>query len=322
MSSARSPISSLRSWLRNSPQWSDFRAAGREGYGRALRRRRIQRLILKTPPIRTAVSGPVEVRALTWRKDWKNLLWSLKSFYQFAGVDLPLFIHDGGLAPGQAERLLEHFPTARLVTIEEADEKVTARLRNANAPRCAAWRARNPVTRKLFDFYAMSNADYVISIDSDIVFFRRPDLLLPGDDSPARNRYNKDNSYYYSAPLDALEAGCGVRPIPLINSGLSLIRPPTIDFPAIERWLETESLFADGWCFEQTLHALCSTKAGVELLPDTYLVGGGVGITPDRICTHYPGKFRHFLYEEGMRHLRDTGFLQALRDAGGVSRVR
>lgn len=314
----RTHITGLRAWLRSSSRWRDFRAAGREGYGRVLRRRLIQRLILKTPPIRTAVHGAVEVRALTWRKDWKNLLWSLKSFYHFAGVDFPLFIHDGGLAPGQAQQLLDHFPTARFVPIEEADEKVAARLRKANAPGCVQWRERNPVTRKLFDFYAMSNADYVVSIDSDIVFFRRPDLLLPGNDSPAGNRYNKDNAYYYSAPLDALEASCGIRPLPLINSGLSLIRPPTIDFQAIERWLENESLFADGWCFEQTLHALCSTKAGVELLPDTYLVGGGGGITPDRICTHYPGKFRHFLYEEGMRHLIDTGFLRALRNPGGA----
>ena len=318
MSSVSSPVASLRSWLRGSPRWNDFRAAGREGYARVLRRRLIQRLILDTPPIRTAIDGPVEVRALTWRRDWMNLIWSLKSFYHFAGADLPLFIHDGGLTPGQTERLREHFPTATLVTTEAADENVTAQLRSANAPRCADWRARNTVTRKLFDFYAMSSADYVISIDSDIVFFRRPDLLLPGDDPPAGNRYNKDNAYFYSATLDALEASCGVRPMPLINSGLSLIRPPTIDFQAIERWLENESLFADGWCFEQTLHALCSTKAGVELLPDTYLVGGGTGISPDRICTHYPGVFRHFLYEEGMRHLVDTGFLQALRNTRGA----
>jgi hypothetical protein len=307
-------VDATRAWLRKNSRWIDLRAAGREGYGRALRRLRIQRLILKTPPIKTAVNGPVEVRALTWRRDWQSLLWSLKSFYHFAGVDFPLFIHDGGLAPGQAEKLLDHFPNARVVTVEEANDRVTARLRDANAPRCIDWRSRNPVTRKLFDFYAMSNADYVISIDSDIVFFRRPDLLLPSGDAPVRNRYNKDSSYYYSAPLDALEAGCGVRPPPLINSGLSLIRPPTIDFEAIERWLENESLFSDGWCFEQTLHALCSAKAGVELLPDTYLVGGGIGITPDRVCTHYPGEFRHFLYEEGMRHLIDTGFLDALTD--------
>lgn len=310
-----SHINSLRSWLRDGPRWRDLRAAGREGYGRVLRRRMIQRLILKTPPIRTAVGGAVEVRALTWRRDWQNLLWSLKSFYHFAGVDFPLFIHDGGLAPGQAERLLEHFPTARIVSTAGADEQVTARLRSVKAERCIDWRARNPVTRKLFDFYAMSDADYVVSIDSDIVFFGRPDLLIPGDAPPLRNRYNKDQAYYYSAPLDALEASCGVRPVPLINSGLSLIRPRTIDFQSIERWLENESLFADGWCFEQTLHALCSTKAGVELLPDTYVVGGGGGITPDMVCTHYPGEFRHFLYEEGMRHLIDTGFLRALRNA-------
>ena len=84
----------------------------------------------------------------------------------------------------------------------------------------------------------MSDADYVVSIDSDIVFFGRPDLLIPGDAPPLRNRYNKDQqAHHYSAPLDALEASCGVRPVPLINSGLSLICLCMIYFQSIQRWL-------------------------------------------------------------------------------------
>ena len=64
---------------------------------------------------------------------------------------------------------------------------------------------------------------------------------------------------------------------------------------------------------EQTLHALCSTVYGIELLPDTYCVATTPGLKPDLVCKHYPGFFRYYLYAEGMKHLLDIGFLENLR---------
>ena len=71
----------------------------------------------------------MEVRVLTWRRDWINLIWALKSFYYYARVDFPLYIHDGGLVRGQAEQLLHHFPDAVLVSEGEADALVETALR-------------------------------------------------------------------------------------------------------------------------------------------------------------------------------------------------
>jgi hypothetical protein len=109
-------------------------------------------------------------------------------------------------------------------------------------------------------------------------------------------------------------------PHPYVNSGLFLVRRESIDFEAIELWLENPKLFADTWVSEQTLHALCSTAYGVGLLPDSYLVSTRPGLTEKLVCKHYPGFFRPLLYEEGMTHLIRTGFLKALRagsrDAG------
>src|SRR5438093_311156 len=216
-------VNQARCWLRKQRRWLEFQEANREGWLRAWKRRRIQHRILNTPPIATASTGPVEVRVLTWRRDWINLIWALKSFYHFAEVDYPLYIHDGGLAPGQAAQLQKHFPQATVITTSAADDQVAVELQRRGLTRCLAYRQRNISTRKLFDFYLLSKADFVISIDSDIVFFRRPHVLLPTE-TLRTNHYNRDCAYWYSMSLDELEINFGIRPPPHVNSGLALVR--------------------------------------------------------------------------------------------------
>ncbi len=303
----------VREWLRRRSAWLIFQESKREGWRNVLRRRHFQRQILGTPPVRTAAVGPVEVRVLTWRRDWINMIWALKSFYHYAGVDYPLHIHDGGLSPGQNEKLQEHFPNARLIGRAEADERIRTRLEKL--PRSLEYRLGNPSTRKLFDFFAFSTAEYVVSIDSDIVFFRRPEQLLVPPEGLAKNRYNRDSAFWYSMGVEELEAAFGVAPPPRINSGLSVVRRSSIQFTAIETWLGHPKLFADKWVTEQTLHALCSTVHGVEFLPDSYFVATEPGLPPDVVCKHYPGFFRGLLYTEGMAKLIADGFLRELKGA-------
>jgi hypothetical protein len=307
----------IRDWLRKQRRWLEFQEANREGWLRAWKRRRIQQRILDTPPIWTqGADAPrsdcdVEVRVLTWRRDWINVIWALKTFYHFADVDYPLYIHDGGLAPGQAYLLQKHFPQAALIGTKAADLQVADKLQKRGLTRCLAYRQRNVSTRKLFDFYLLSKADYLISIDSDIVFLRRPRELIPTPASRT-NRYNKDCAFWYSMSLDELETTFGIRPPPLVNSGLALVRRESINFDLINQWLANPKLFEDAWVTEQTLHALCSTVYGIELLPETYCVATTAGLKPDMVCKHYPGFFRYYLYTEGMKHLLNTGFLKNL----------
>ena len=306
-------MNGLRQLLRRQLWWIQFQELRREGFRAAWARRSIQRLILNTRPIRTATTGRVEVRVLTWRRDWMNMLWALKSYYTFAQVDYPLYIHDGGLLSWQADELRRHFPDAKLLLASDMDQRIPAELQARSLNRSAEYRSKNVSTRKLFDFILDSQAEYFVTIDSDIVFFQRPELLILPESDLTVNRYNEDDGYWYSVPVAELEAAFGIRPPERVNSGLAIIRRDSLDLAQIERFLGYPPLFADPWVTEQTLHALCSTLHGIELLPDCYRVGGPPGITPDLICKHYPGTHRPLLYTEGMRHLIDSGFLDRLR---------
>jgi len=302
----------MRYWLRQQPLWVKFQELNREGWRQAFRRTRLQSPIIATEPVRTGKRGPVEVRALTWRRDWVNLIWTLKTFYRSAQVDFPLFIHDGGLTRCQADQLQQHFPDATLVTRADADERITAHLRSRGLSRCLDFRMQSPFGRKLFDFFVFSDANRVISLDSDVLFFRRPSELIDCTNAARRNLFNRDCDYWYPLDLDGMEATFGVRPEPRINSGVSSIWCDSLDLDQIEAWLAKPEVYELIWVVEQTIHALSASAYGVELLPDTYASGNTTLPIDHRVCHHYPSAFRHRMYVEGMTHLVDNGFLDSL----------
>jgi hypothetical protein len=293
-----------------------LRELNREGWRRALIRYRYQRQILPTPPLRTSASGPVEVRVLTWRKDWINLVWALKSFYHFSAADYPLHIHDGGLFPWQWKAIRHHFPDAFLHPASELDEQVDVELRRRGFVRSAEYRKLNVTTRKIWDFFLFSEADRILTIDSDIIFFRRPSELL--DDPPASrlraNRYNRDATEFYAMTTSEIEADFGFKVPPLVNSGLGSIWRESMDFALVDRLLHHPKLFADRWVTEQTLHAICSARYGLEILPETYMLSLQPGLLPTAVCKHYVTDPRPLLYREGMRKLIDGGFIRAISE--------
>jgi hypothetical protein len=296
----------LRENLHKSQFWIELRELEREGAFNALRRLSIQQKILKTKPIVTSKTGDKEVRVLTWRRDWLNTIWSLKSFYTFSEVDFPLYIHDGGLKKYQIDILRSHFPQAYFMSIEDSDKLVNSLLEERKLIQCQKYRSIGPFGRRFIDFYILSKASAIITIDADVVFFKKPVELI---DSDKINRFNKDASYAYSAPIESLECEFGIKPVSLINAGLSLVWNESMDFQLINECLKSPLLFNEPWLTEQTVHALASTIYGVELLPDNYQLSTNQGLNASTISKHYPSR-TPYLYTEGFSRLLTDDFLR------------
>lgn len=304
-------IEALRRKARGYLPWVEFQELRREGFRQAWRRRSVQQQILQTAPVRTAQHGNIEVRVMTWRRDWINVIWALKSFYHFARVDHPLYIHDGGLKPEQFGILQQHFPNATIISSAAASEEVLPELKKRKLERCLAYRPTSPFGPRVMDFYLLSKADAVITIDADVLFFREPNELTGAIAEVTRkNKFNQDIDYCYSLSLEEMEASFGIKPVAFINAGLSFVWVESVDFELMNEWLGHPKLFAEKWLTEQTLHALFSTRYGVELLPRKYDLGTTAGIRPDAVTKHYPGFIRDLFYHEGMQSLIDAGFLQ------------
>ena len=133
--------------------------------------------ILNTPPIAETSDCRCEIHVLTSQHDWLNLIWALKSFYAASGRCYALCIHEDGTLDGFAlSSLRRHFPTARIIRRQEADQRLAYELRGF--PRSLQFRDANLLAPKLFDFIAFLQSDRMVLFDSDLLFSTEPTAYL------------------------------------------------------------------------------------------------------------------------------------------------
>jgi len=264
--------------------------------------------ILATPPIRTHDSI-CEIHVLTSRGDWLNLMWALKSFYFYSVRRYALCIHDDGTLDENARNALcAAFPDARLISRDEANRRVNPLL--AGFPRSRELRATNTLALKVFDFRAFLDAERMMILDSDILFFAEPTALIRILEASDKNSLNRDWRDGYTLDPGAIRPMLDFELPPRINSGLGLIHKTSLRYDWIESFLALPGILSHPHQIEQTLLALCSAKFGFSMLPAEYDVHTGprqAGVP----CRHYTGPVRHLMYREGIRGLAKAGMLEA-----------
>jgi hypothetical protein len=175
--------------------------------------------------------------------------------------------------------------------------------------------------RKIVDvpMYAASGA--VFLLDSDVLFFHRPDELLsaPSDGIAVFNSDHPGSWHLISAA--AAEVRWGIRPVARFNSGVGVFTPSSVSLDKVERFLAAPELDPAGalhpnfrGLIEQTLLALLAADWPLRLLPDSYLVSHGpVGGNCRPVARHYAGASRQLMFTEGIPTLVRDGFLAASR---------
>jgi hypothetical protein len=266
--------------------------------------------ILSTSPILDTTDKRCEIHVLTSKEDWLNLVWTLKSFYVASNRRYSLCIHeDGSLKAAECAVLREHFPAARIIRRDEADAKVVEALHDF--PRSLQFRNGNLLAPKLFDFAIFLRSDRMALFDSDLLFFAEPKIYLQRIEDPSyrRNTFNADFGHAYTVDPDAVRPLIGHDLQRLVNSGLGLVHRGSIRWDWTEEFLALPGILAGHfWRIEQTLFALCSSRYGVELLPEEYTLRLEAGIGT-RCFRHYNGTIRHLMFSEGIAWLMGQDFL-------------
>ena len=290
--------------------WLRFRQKFGHGLSVAWYRDVVRPRILSTPPIAETADKRCEIHVLTSKEDWLNLVWTLKSFYVASGRRYALCIHeDGSLSDVELAALGEHFPAARIIQRAEADAKLAKLLHGF--PRSLAFRNTNLLAPKVFDFIAYLESERMGLFDSDLLFFAEPTIYLQRVEDPTyrRNTFNADCGDVYTVEPEEVRARFGHQLLPRVNSGFGLVHRASIRWEWTGEFLTLPGIL-DGhfWRIEQTLLALCSSRHGVELLPDEYTLRLEPGIGA-RCFRHYNGMIRHLMYGEGIARLVRCGFL-------------
>jgi hypothetical protein len=248
----------------------------------------------------------VPVHLLTGRDDWLLACWMLASWFHATQRNWRVFMHDDGQMPAEALGAIEKMlPGITRIAAGEADVKVNAAL--AGYPACRDYRLAHPLARKIFDVPLLSTAERFIILDSDVLFFRKPEVILRWcENGKDECWFNEDASDVLPISREEAREKLGIEIWPRVNSGLCLLERPAIDLELCDKALrETSLLTGHVWLVEQALFAICaSARNRGGLLPSEYEVSLEKKARPGAVARHYVGAVRQRFFAEGMARLK------------------
>jgi hypothetical protein len=283
--------------------WYNVQRDWKRGFSAAWNDRVVSRRILNwRNPHADLPHEEIPIHVLTGSDDWLLACWMLASFFHFTGRNWRVFIHDDGRLPPEASPAFVHmFPGVRGVSAHEADRTVLDAL--ADYPACREYRLAHPLARKIFDIPTLTRAERFIILDSDLIFFRKPEAILRWcDHGKGQSWFNKDAREAMPIPRSEVRERLGIDAWHCVNSGLCLIDRAVIDFALCERALrKTRLLQKHIWLVEQSLFAICASAVGRGgLLPADYEVSLKPNAAPGIVARHYVGAVRQRFYGEGI----------------------
>lgn len=214
----------------------------------------------------------------------------------------PLIHEDGTFTDNDRNLLLKYFPDAVIIERQQADKEATAALKKF--PACCENRLKHNWFLKVFDTRHYAPYERYILLDSDIIFFRRPEAILHWIDSASEEMWlMEDNREKYSHPRFEIENTLKVKIIESANSGLDLIPKNAADLDLAERFLAECVTNVQQYEFlEQTIFGIWLSAWGQGgLLPrDEYEISWNTFHRADAVCRHYIGSAKNdALFFEG-----------------------
>ena len=223
---------------------SHLRASLRNGGPREVRRTEHGRLEMVAAAGNltslSAVTGqPLELHLLTGRRFWYQTAFCLWTFARQARRPLaPVVYDDATLTEEFRAPLRRLFPAARFIAHSETIARLDEHLPIAKFPALRERWLNYPNIRKLIDPH-LGSAGWKLVLDSDLLFFQRPEFLLNWLAAPTRPLHAVDceTSYGYSRPLMNELASTSVAD--LVNVGLTGLNSSELDWERLEHWCHT-----------------------------------------------------------------------------------
>lgn len=250
--------------------------------------------ILRTPCKFPHHGRPVSLHMVVGKSMCLLGMTGLRSLEIQTGVTWGAFIHDDGtLDDRDVENWKSHFPDCTVIRKAEADEAAGRSL--GAYPCCRENRLKHHWFLKVFDTRLHAPHEHFIVLDSDILFFRRPDLVMDWiRDCPDSFFVMKDTREKYSGPRSEIEEKLGRPLMERVNSGLDLVPKKFFPLEPMEEFLRKYAPVATHYEFlEQTIFAVCASSSGTgRHLPPEYEISWNNFRNRESVCRHYVGPFK------------------------------
>lgn len=264
---------------------------------------------LNLPPLPAGTGAPqVTLHLLSGRRFWYQTAFCLHSFSQHSGVRINAEIFDDGTIDGTSRERFEKLgPGIRIHPASSIRDRLDALLPETKFPVLRERWKNYPNIRKLTDPH-LGFTGWKLVIDSDLLFFRRPDFLLNWLATPDRILHATDceENYGYSRAL--LERLAGAPLPPLVNVGLCGLRSESIDWRELEAWCaELIALEKTSYYLEQALVAMLAARAQpCAVAPHAdYLTNPSEEETqsPRAVMHHYVDTSKRWYFRHGWRRV-------------------
>ncbi len=252
-------------------------------------------------------SGPLRVYFLTGEDFWYQTLFCFVSLQRHVEVRItPVMYGDGTLGRKSKERIQRVVPWVEFVEREDIETRLNTDLPASEYPTLREQRIDYVHLRKLTDFHAGST-DWKLVLDSDMLFFERPSLLMEWLKGPEYPLHMQDATESYGYSRELMEELAGA-PIPeRVNVGMVGLQGGMIDWNALEFWCrEMDEREQHSYLQEQALTAMLMAGHERTVAPrPEYLTLPSVeeGRSPSATLHHYVAESKRAYFQHGWRHI-------------------
>jgi hypothetical protein len=254
-------------------------------------------------------TGPtVPLHIMTGRRFWYQTAYCLHSFARAAEATVYAELYDDGSIDAECERRLQRLgPRVRIHRQADIVARLDEFLPAARFPVLRERWRNYPNIRKLTDVHA-GRSGWKLVIDSDLLFFRRPDFLLRWFALPDRPLHAVDCTESYGYSRARMERLAGAPIPPLVNVGLCGLRGDALNWEELESWC-AELIAAEktNYFLEQALVAMLmarESRRAIAPAGDYITLPPRAEVEqPRAVMHHYVAESKRWYFRSGWRHL-------------------
>lgn len=275
----------------------------------------LRKEILDTAAVPCPPESSMEVHTQVCERDWINMIWSMKSFRHYSGKKFRLVVHCNKLTTNKEAVILKHFPGSIISNESSSNNMIPDSWKKYHKNIINIKSKSNTFTiKKVLDSYFLSKNDIFFTIDPDVLFFKKPEVLL---ESAEKETHLSSCFNILRFPKESTEGmfcidqeSSGLRFDKDFGTGCGWIRKKFCDWDLIENVLSKNKIIDKyGFMIDQTISAIWASTYGYKRLdPNIYTIEP-VYTLEGVVTRHYYAKTRDLMYIEGMTEIKKRGLI-------------
>lgn len=257
------------------------------------------------PPVDPPEGPAAEVYFLSGRKFWYQTCFCAWTLLRHSDLPLrPIVLDDGSLDESMQVALRRVIPQVRFDPRPDIEARLDRHLPAGRFPTLRKHRLVYPHLRKLTDVHA-GLTGWRLVLDSDMLFFRRPEFILDWLRDPQRPAHMIDVAQSYGYPTNVLDELAGVSLAERLNVGVIGLKSETVDWERLESWCRTLlERHGSHYLLEQGLTAMLLAGQPCAVAPETDYVAlppADEVRRPRAVMHHYVAESKAWYFRYGWR---------------------